>query len=85
MRLSQQQHEISTRLLVAADGTLSARTSSLRSAIQRNAKEVDKVNERATRAEARYLAQYNAMDAAVAKLSGLNAFVSQQITLWNKG
>lgn len=70
--------------LVAADGTLSSRTSSLRSAIQRNAKEVDKVNERATRAEARYLAQYNAMDAAVAKMNSLNAYVAQQITLWNK-
>jgi len=25
----------------------------------------------------------NAMDAAVGRLSGLNAFVAQQITLWN--
>jgi flagellar hook-associated protein 2 len=30
------------------------------------------------------LQQYNAMDAAVGRLSGLNAFVSQQITLWNR-
>lgn len=70
--------------LVAADGSLSARTSSLRSAIQRNSKEMDKVNDRASRAETRYLAQYNAMDAAVAKFSSLNAYVAQQITLWNK-
>lgn len=70
--------------LVAAGGSLSTRTSSLRAAIQRNEKEMDKVADRATRAEARYLAQYNAMDAAVAKFSSLNAYVAQQITLWNK-
>ena len=70
--------------LVASGGTLSTRTTSLRSAIQRNEKEMDKVVDRAARAEVRYLAQYNAMDNAVGKLNGLNAFVSQQVTLWNK-
>ncbi len=70
--------------LVAADGTLSSRTASLRSAIDRNSKEMDKVVDRAARAETRYLAQYNAMDAMVAKMNSLNAYVAQQITLWNK-
>lgn len=70
--------------LVSATGTLSTKTESLQSAIRRNSTEQEKVNDRASRAEARYLAQYNAMDAAVGQLSGLNAFVTQQITLWNK-
>jgi flagellar hook-associated protein 2 len=70
--------------LVAADGTLTSRTASLRSAIDRKSREIDKVEDRAARAESRYLAQYNAMDAAVAKFSSLNAYVAQQITLWNK-
>lgn len=70
--------------LVAADGTLTSRTASLRSAIDRKSREMDKVADRAARAETRYLAQYNAMDAAVAKFSSLNAYVAQQITLWNK-
>ncbi len=70
--------------LVAADGTLTSRTTSLRSAIDRKSREMDKVEDRAARAETRYLAQYNAMDAAVAKFSSLNAYVAQQITLWNK-
>ena len=70
--------------LVSATGTLSTKTESLQSAIKRNTTEQDKVNDRASRAEVRYLAQYNAMDAAVGRLSGLNAFVTQQITLWNK-
>lgn len=67
-----------------ASGTLTSRTESLREAVKRNTKEQDKVNERATRAEARYLKQYNAMDAMVGQLNSLNAFVTQQIAQWNK-
>ena len=70
--------------LISATGTLSTKTDSLQSAIKRNTTEQSKVNDRASRAESRYLAQYNAMDAAVGRLSGLNAFVSQQITMWNR-
>ncbi|NWF44204.1 flagellar filament capping protein FliD [Hydrogenophaga sp. D2P1] len=71
--------------LIDADGLVSTKASALQKSIDRNGLEQERVNDRAARAETRYLAQYNAMDAAVAKLSGLNAFVSQQITLWNKG
>lgn len=70
--------------LISATGSLSTKTDSLQGAIKRNTKEQDKINDRAARAETRFLAQYNAMDAAVGRLSGLNAFVSQQITLWNR-
>ncbi|MGM9426943.1 flagellar filament capping protein FliD [Hydrogenophaga sp. MI9] len=70
--------------LVDSDGLLSTKTNSIQSSIKRNTSEQDRVNDRASRAEVRYLAQYNAMDAAVAKLNGLNSFVSQQITMWNK-
>jgi flagellar hook-associated protein 2 len=69
--------------ITSTNGMVTSRTEGLRSAITRNGKEQDKVNERATRSEARFLAQYNAMDAAVGQLNGLNAFVSQQVTLWN--
>jgi flagellar hook-associated protein 2 len=69
--------------ITSDNGLVTTRTEGLRSAITRNGKEQDKINERATRAEARFLAQYNAMDAAVGQLSGLNAFVNQQVTLWN--
>lgn len=67
-----------------ASGTLTSRTESLRAAVTRNTREQAKVNERATRAEARYLKQYNAMDAMVGQLNSLNAFVTQQIAQWNK-
>jgi flagellar hook-associated protein 2 len=69
--------------ITSDDGMVTTRAEGLRSAITRNGKDQDRINERATRAEARFLAQYNAMDAAVGQLSGLNAFVSQQVTLWN--
>ncbi|MFW5332667.1 flagellar filament capping protein FliD [Hydrogenophaga sp. ZJX-1] len=71
--------------LIDADGLVSTKAGALQKSIDRNGLEQQRVNDRAARSETRYLAQYNAMDAAVAKLSGLNAFVSQQITLWNKG
>ncbi len=70
--------------LLAADGLITTRTEALQASIRRNGLDQERVNERASRAEARYLAQYNAMDANVARLNGLNAFVSQQITLWNR-
>lgn len=67
-----------------ASGTLTSRSESLREAVKRNTKEQEKVNERAVRAESRYLKQYNAMDAMVGQLNSLNAFVTQQIAQWNK-
>ncbi|WP_439517871.1 flagellar filament capping protein FliD [Hydrogenophaga sp.] len=70
--------------LIDSDGVVSARSEAIQNALTRNGKEQDKVNDRAARAEVRLLAQYNAMDANVGRLSGLNAFVTQQIALWNK-
>ncbi|MCB2017845.1 MAG: flagellar filament capping protein FliD [Hydrogenophaga sp.] len=70
--------------LLATDGMVSSRKDALQKALDRNGDEQDKVTDRAARNEKRYLEQYNAMDAAVAKLSGLSSFVAQQITLWNK-
>lgn len=70
--------------LLAADGLVSNKTSSIQASIKRNGVEQERVNDRAARVELRLLAQYNAMDAAVGKLNGLGTFVSQQITLWNK-
>ncbi len=65
-------------------GTLTSRSESLRDAVKRNTKEQEKVNERAIRAEARYLKQYNAMDAMVGRFNSINNFVTQQITQWNR-
>lgn len=70
--------------MLSIEGLMTTKTDSLQAAVKRNTKEQDKVVDRAARAEVRFLAQYNAMDAAVGKLSGLSAFVNQQVTMWNK-
>jgi flagellar hook-associated protein 2 len=70
--------------LLSVNGLVTGRSEALKNSATRNTKEQEKVVERAARAEVRLLAQYNAMDAAVGKLNGLNAFVTQQITLWNR-
>lgn len=70
--------------LLSAEGLVSTKTDGIQRSLNRNEREQERVNDRAARVEKRLLQQYNAMDAAVGRLSGLNAFVSQQITLWNK-
>lgn len=70
--------------IAGTTGSLNARTDSLKAAVTRNGKEQERVIDRAARAEVRYLAQYNAMDAAVGRLNGLSSFVNQQVTMWNK-
>jgi flagellar hook-associated protein 2 len=69
--------------LLSVNGLVSTRTEALKGYISRNTKDQEKVADRAARAETRYLAQYNAMDAAVGQLNGLNAFVTQQVNMWN--
>jgi len=70
--------------LLSVDGLMSTKSDSLQSAFKRNGVEQERINDRAARSEKRLLAQYNAMDAAVGRLNSLSAFVTQQITLWNK-
>lgn len=69
--------------LVASGGTISNRTEALRASVKRTNTEMDKVVDRAARAETRYLAYYNAMDANVARLNSLNAYITQQVSVWN--
>jgi flagellar hook-associated protein 2 len=71
--------------LLDTDGMVANRTAALQASIRRNGLEQERVSDRAARVETRLLSQYNAMDAAVGRLNALNSFVSQQITLWNKG
>lgn len=70
--------------LVAAGGTVSNRSEALNKSITRINKDMDKVVDRAARAETRYLAYYNTMDANVARLNSLNAYITQQVAMWNK-
>lgn len=70
--------------LMAATGFFSAKESSLQKALDRNGQDQTKVNERATRVEAQLNRRYSALDAQMASLTALNAYVAQQVTTWNK-
>jgi flagellar hook-associated protein 2 len=70
--------------LLSSEGLVSTKTEGIQRSIDRNGNEQERVNERAERVEVQLLRQYNAMDATVGRLNGLNAFITQQITLWNK-
>lgn len=70
--------------LLAADGTVSNKSTALQGAISRNGDEQERVSERAVRVEKRLRAQYSALDAQMAKISGLSSYVTAQLAQWNK-
>lgn len=63
---------------------LDTKSDALSKASKRNTTEQDKVNDRATAVEARLRAQYTALDSKMASLNALSAYVSQQVSQWNK-
>lgn len=70
--------------LLAADGTVSNKTTALQGAITRNGDEQDKITLRASVVEKQLRAQYSALDAQMAKMSGLSSYVTAQLAQWNK-
>lgn len=70
--------------VAASGGQLKAKAKSLDGVLNRNAQEQAKVNERAVKFEASLRARYTALDAQMGQLNALNAYVAQQVTLWNK-
>ncbi len=72
------------KAVTGAEGTLTSRTASLTNRIKLNSKDQDTFNARIEATRTRLLAQYSALDTKLASLSGLNSYVSQQITNWNK-
>lgn len=72
------------RALVGYEGRVTNKNTALQSAITRNGKEQDRVNERAARVETSLRKQYTALDAQMAKLTGLSSYVTSQLAQWNK-
>jgi len=70
--------------LLATDGTVTAKSDALQTALTRNSKEQDKLNARVALVEKRLRAQYSALDSKMAGLTALNSYISQQVTQWNK-
>lgn len=70
--------------VAASGGSLVSKAAALQNDLSRNSAAQSKVNDRATAMEARLRARYSALDAQMGMLNALNAYVSQQVTLWNK-
>lgn len=72
------------RGVLGSGGSVLNKAAALQKALERNTEQQTRVNERATLFETRLRKQYSALDAQMAQLNALNAYVSQQVTLWNK-
>lgn len=72
------------RGVLAAGGAIASKTAALQTNLDKNSQEQTKVNDRAALFETRLRKQYSALDAQMARLNALNAYVSQQVASWNK-
>jgi flagellar capping protein FliD len=70
--------------LQPGQGVVTAKAAKLQSDLDLNAAAQKKVNDRASEVEAQLTKRYSALDGQMGKLTALNAYVSQQVTLWNK-
>lgn len=73
-----------TDKLLASDGFFATKTKSYESALKLNAKEIERVTDRADRLEKSLTQRYTALDTKMATLNALNTYISQQVTTWNK-
>jgi flagellar hook-associated protein 2 len=69
---------------LAVGGSVSTHNQSFQKAIDQNNKTIDKFNSHIADYQKQLLAQYNALDASMAKLNSLGTFVTQQVAQWNK-
>lgn len=73
------------KMLEFDTGTFDAKTKSLQKMKTDNGKAQDRVNDRADLFEKRMREQYAALDKRMGSLNGLSAYMSQQVSQWNKG
>lgn len=70
--------------LLDLEGALKTKEDSLSKELKRNGEEQEKVEKRASAAEARLRAQYTALDVKMASLGSLSSYVEQMVASWNK-
>lgn len=73
-----------TKGMLDYEGTFDAKTNSLTTLKKSNEKSQERVVNQATSFEARMRAQYTALDTKMAGYSTLSAYMSQQVSQWNK-
>lgn len=71
-------------IVTGTSGSLTSRTDSITSRLKSNTTEQDRTSDRIDQTRKRLERQYSALDTKMASLSGLNAYIGQQITNWNK-
>ena len=69
---------------ISTGGVVTSKAAALGKELVQNGAEQTRVNEKAALTEARLRKQYSALDAKMANLNALNAYVSQQVATWNK-
>jgi flagellar hook-associated protein 2 len=72
------------RGVLASGGLVTTKATALQNSLDENTKAQTKVNDRAALFETRLRKQYSALDAQMAQLNALNAYVAQQVATWNK-
>ena len=70
--------------LLGIDGALTNRSDGLNAKLDRNQADQDRMQTRLAQTQKRLEAQYTALDAKLGALSGINAYVTQQVAAWNK-
>lgn len=68
---------------LGAEGVLTTRQSGLKERIERNTDDIAQLEDRLALVERRLRDRYTRLDSSIAQLSGLQDYVSQQITRWN--
>ncbi|RKR68515.1 flagellar hook-associated protein 2 [Acidovorax sp. 94] len=70
--------------LLSNDGFFKSKDDSLQLSLKRNSQDQTRVNEKVDAFEKRITRRYNALDTQLSSLNGLNAYISQQVSAWNK-
>lgn len=83
--LAVRMYEFADKMLAFDTGLFDTKTKSLTQLKKDNEKAQDRVNDQAQLFEQRMRAQYAALDKKMGSYSGLSAYMSQQISQWNRG
>jgi flagellar hook-associated protein 2 len=70
--------------LLSSTGFFASKDKLLQSSLKANDQEIQRVNDQADRLESSLKTRYTALDKQMSQLNALNAYISQQVTTWNK-
>ena len=73
-----------TTNLLSNSGFFKSKDDTLQLSLKRNSQDQSRFNDKVNAFEKRITARYNALDTQLSSLNGLNAYISQQVTAWNK-